>query len=139
MVQAGQPDLPLTIDFVEHRGFDYHTGVAFSLFAEGHSGELGRGGRYRAPAPVDGDPEGEPAVGFSLFMEAAGHAATRPKPPLRIYLPHGVGAAGRSSIHAANCVVVAGLEPVADDVAEAKRLGCAGVWQAAAISFFQEG
>ncbi len=139
LICAEAPDLPLTIDFVEHRGFDYHTGVAFSLFAEGYAGELGRGGRYRAPAPDGGDPEGEPAVGFSLFMEAAGRAATKSAPPTRVYLPHGAGVAARLAAQTAGMVAVAGLEPAADSVGEARRLGCAKIWRDGAISDFQEG
>ncbi len=129
LVRGEAPDLPLTIDFVEHRGFDYHTGVAFSLFAEGHAGELGRGGRYRSPAPEGGDPEGEPAVGFSLFMDSAGRAATAEPPPLRVYLPHGVAAEVRRSVIADGHVAVPGLEPVADAAAEAARLDCSAVWR----------
>ncbi len=139
LIQAEAPDLQLTIDFVEHRGFAYHTGVAFSLFAEGHTGELGRGGRYRAPAPDGHDPASEPAVGFTLFMEAAGRAARRPAPTARVYLPHGASVRDREAILEAGHVAVAGLEPVADTAAEAKRLGCAGAWRVDHIEFFQEG
>jgi ATP phosphoribosyltransferase regulatory subunit len=32
-VRAAAPDLTLTVDPLEHRGFEYHTGVGFSLFA----------------------------------------------------------------------------------------------------------
>lgn len=139
LIRAEAPDLALTIDFVEHRGFDYHTGVAFSLFAEGHAGELGRGGRYRAPPPSGGDGQGEPAVGFSLFMEAAGQAAKRPPPPLRVYLPHGAGADARTTVNGAGHVAVAGLEPTTDVAAEARRLGCGAYWAEGAVRLFQEG
>jgi ATP phosphoribosyltransferase regulatory subunit len=56
-VRTGEPDLMLTIDLVEHRGWEYHTGVAFTVFAPGVRGELGSGGRYQAIAPGanDGD------------------------------------------------------------------------------------
>src|SRR6202030_119453 len=56
------PDLVLTIDPVENRGFEYHTGVSFTFFARSVRGELGRGGRYRT-----GDGGGEPATGFTLY------------------------------------------------------------------------
>ncbi|MEX2008838.1 MAG: ATP phosphoribosyltransferase regulatory subunit, partial [Dongiaceae bacterium] len=46
LVLAGAPDLALTVDPVEHRGFEYHTGIGFALFARRVRGELGRGGRY---------------------------------------------------------------------------------------------
>jgi len=136
LVRAEAPDLPITVDFVEHRGFDYHTGVAFSLFAEGFAGELGRGGRFRAPPTEDGDPSGEPSVGFSLFMDAACRAADLPSPPVRIFAPHGAGGTARAAIVAAGHVAVAGLEPTEDPAAEARRLGCGGLWRAGAIEIF---
>lgn len=129
LIRAEAPDLPLTIDFVEYRGFDYHTGVAFSIFAKGHKGEIGRGGRYRAPPPDGGDPEGEPAVGFSLFMEAACAAAVPMSAPLKLYLPYGAGGKARSAAMAAGHVVVAGLAPETDVLTEARRLGCDGAWR----------
>ena len=129
LIRAEAPNLPLTIDFVEYRGFDYHTGVAFSLFAKGHKGEIGRGGRYRAPPPDGGDPAGEPAVGFSLFMEAACAAATPTATPLKLYLPYGAGGDARLAAMAAGHVVVAGLAPETDILAEARRLGCDGAWR----------
>src|SRR5690606_35804099 len=39
----------LSIDPLERKGFDYHTGIAFSFFAKGSTEELGRGGRYSLP------------------------------------------------------------------------------------------
>ena len=49
----------LTIDPVEHRGFEYHTGVAFTIYARGVRGELGHGGRYATEANGGA---GEPAA-----------------------------------------------------------------------------
>ncbi|CAN0558653.1 unnamed protein product, partial [Laminaria digitata] len=42
------PDLTITVDPVENRGFEYHTGVAFTFFSRGERGEIGGGGRYIA-------------------------------------------------------------------------------------------
>ncbi len=60
-------DVQITIDPVETRGFKYHSGFGFTLFAAGASGELGRGGRYDvyfgAQKPV------ESATGFTLYMD----------------------------------------------------------------------
>ena len=39
-------EVTITIDPTENRGFDYETGIAFSIFASGIDGEIGRGGRY---------------------------------------------------------------------------------------------
>ncbi|MBO6783476.1 MAG: ATP phosphoribosyltransferase regulatory subunit, partial [Alphaproteobacteria bacterium] len=79
-VRAALPDLSLTLDPVEYRGFEYQTGVSFTLFAEGVRGELGRGGRYVTDA-------GEPATGVSLYMDSIMRAAPDAPRPRRIYLP----------------------------------------------------
>lgn len=62
----GLNDIQITIDPLERRGFEYQTGVSFTLFAMGARGELGRGGRYdvtvRGKSP-------ETATGFTLYMD----------------------------------------------------------------------
>ena len=67
---AAMPSLKVTVDPVENRGFEYHTGISFAFFARaggerGPLGELGRGGRYNA-----GDPAApEPATGVTLYTD----------------------------------------------------------------------
>jgi ATP phosphoribosyltransferase regulatory subunit len=63
----GLEDVQITIDPLERRGFEYQTGVSFTLFAKSASGELGRGGRY--DVQVDGKPS-ETATGFTLYMDS---------------------------------------------------------------------
>lgn len=59
----GHTDAQVSLDPVERRGFGYHTGAAFTLFAENVRGELGRGGRYTLGS-------GETATGFTLYMDS---------------------------------------------------------------------
>jgi ATP phosphoribosyltransferase regulatory subunit len=136
LIRAEAPELDLTIDFVEHRGFDYHTGVAFSLFAAGHDRELGHGGRYRAPA-LDRE-NGEPAVGFSLFMDAVEAAAPDPEPPLRVYTPKGMSADERMKVHAQGYVTVRALEADVDAHAAAEVLQCAAYWRDGDVIFLKD-
>ncbi len=122
LVAAAAPDLGLTIDPVEHRGFEYHTGVSFTLFVPGVRGELGRGGRYRL-----GDGDGEPATGFTLYMDPvlrALPAATRAR---RLFVPAGAARAESARLRGEGWVTVAGLDAIADATAEARRLGCSHV------------
>ena len=58
------PDVQVTIDACERKGFAYKTGVGFAVFAKGGAGELGRGGRYRV---TRSDGSFEDANGFSLY------------------------------------------------------------------------
>lgn len=62
----GFSDVSMSIDPLEQRGFEYHTGFGFTLFAAGVLGELGRGGAYDAGFAQDGD---APAKGFTLYMD----------------------------------------------------------------------
>src|SRR5207253_8777763 len=61
------PELKVTVDPVENRGFEYHTGISFTFFAATPRpvGELGRGGRYQAGDAA----EPEPATGFTLYTD----------------------------------------------------------------------
>ena len=119
-VQRAAPGLVLTIDPVENRGFEYHTGVSLALFARGVRGELGRGGRYRT-----GNGAGEPATGFTLYTDTVLRAVPQPKPMPRLYLPLGSDAALAARLRAEGWATVAGLVAVTDAAAEAKRLACA--------------
>ncbi len=117
LVADAAPGVGLTIDPIEHRGFEYQTGVSFTLFGLGVRGELGRGGRYHA----GGD---EPATGFTLFMDTVLRALPAPERARRLYLPRATprGEAGR--LRAEGWVVIAALDAAGDAAAEAGRLGC---------------
>jgi ATP phosphoribosyltransferase regulatory subunit len=122
LVQDLAPDLSLTIDPIENRGFEYHTGLSFTLFARGIRGELGRGGRYLA-----GDPR-EPATGFTVYTDTVLRAV--PAPPLRsrIYLPAGTPVETGRSLRAEGWATVAGLSPATAIADEARRLLCSHAW-----------
>lgn len=118
-VQRAAPDLGLTIDPVENRGFEYHTGVSFTLFARGVRGELGRGGRYRT-----GNGHGEPATGFTLYTDTVLRALPAQPPRPRLYVPLGGDGVAAARRRGEGWATVAGLAVVADAAAEAKRLNC---------------
>ncbi len=127
LVREAAPALSLTIDPVEWRGFEYHTGTGFSLFSGGARAELGRGGRY--PVGGNGLAGPEEATGCTLYMEAVMRALPAPKAPRRIYLPFGTPRAEGAALRAEGWITVAGLAPEADAAAEALRLGCCHVWR----------
>ncbi|HET9018360.1 MAG TPA: ATP phosphoribosyltransferase regulatory subunit, partial [Acetobacteraceae bacterium] len=113
-IRARAPDLKLTVDPVEFRGFRYHTGVCLTVYAPGRHEELGSGGRYLCG-------EAEPATGLTLYPDAILRAAPPRTPRPRLYLPAGVDGA---ALRAQGFATVAGLAPVADARTEAIRLGC---------------
>ncbi|WP_448203176.1 ATP phosphoribosyltransferase regulatory subunit [Azospirillum sp. sgz302134] len=123
LLRAARPDLTITVDLVEHRGFEYQTGLSFTLFARDVRGELGAGGRYRAGRPEEAE-EGEPATGFTLYMDTLLRAVPAPAAAKRVYVPHGTSWAVAGKLRAEGWVTVAGLAPAADPDAEARRLNC---------------
>lgn len=120
-IEQAAPGARLTVDPVEHRGFEYQTGISFILFAKGVRGELGRGGRYEAAGP-DGAPES--STGFTLYMDTVLRALPSPAPARRIFLPAGSAPEEGRRLRAEGWVTVAGLAPAGDPRAEARRLGC---------------
>ncbi len=119
LVTAVEPELSITLDPAENRGFEYHTGIAFSLFARGVRAEMGRGGRYRP----NHDPEGT-ATGFTLYLERVLQALPDPRRPETVFVPHGTHRDETAALRRDGRVTVAGLEPVDDAEAEARRMGC---------------
>ncbi len=124
LLRAAWPDLTITIDLVEHRGFEYQTGLSFTLFARDVRGELGAGGRYRAGARWEEEEQGEPATGFTLYMDTLLRAVPAPEAAKRVYVPHGTSWVAAGKLRAEGWVTVAGLAPAADPAAEARRLQC---------------
>jgi ATP phosphoribosyltransferase regulatory subunit len=112
------PDLRMTIDPVENRNFEYHTGIGFTFFARGGRGELGRGGRY-----VAGEVKPEPATGFTLYTDTILRAVPAPPAPRRLYLPLGTPGEVARRLRAEGWVTVAALDEAPAE-AEARRLGC---------------
>jgi ATP phosphoribosyltransferase regulatory subunit len=63
-------DVGITLDPVERRGFEYKTGFAFTVFAKGERGEIGRGGRYGfCYTDKDSNSLAETATGFTFYMD----------------------------------------------------------------------
>jgi ATP phosphoribosyltransferase regulatory subunit len=120
-VGAAAPDLILTVDAGEFRGFEYQDGIGFTLFAKGVRGELGRGGRYR----LEG---GETAVGFTVYLDSVLRALTGREAAPRLFLPHGTAAAEGGRLRDEGWRTVRGLEAGDDAEAEARRLGCTHVY-----------
>ena len=119
-VCAAAPNLSLTVDAVENRGFEYHTGITFSVFARGSQRELGRGGRYLLPT-------GEAATGATLLVDALLTALPRTQNTRRLFAPVGTARAAIRMWQEKGWSVTTGLAKTSDDTAEARRLGCSHV------------
>lgn len=122
-IMAANPDLKLTIDPVERRGWEYHTGVSFTFFAAGARGELGAGGRYLTGDEADASGR-EPATGLTLFTDTLLQALGRGDVAPRLYLPSTTTHEDAAAMRAEGWITVQGLSAIEDDRAEAARLLC---------------
>ena len=119
------PSLKVTVDPVENRGFEYHSGISFTFFARvdpalGPLGELGRGGRYEA-----GDPASpEPATGFTLYTDTILRTLPEARPCRRLLVAFGADRGRAAALRGEGWSTVAALQPVADWAQEARRLDC---------------
>ena len=124
-IRRESPEVSLTIDPVEHRGFEYHTGISFTFFARDVRGELGRGGRYLAEGF---GAQRETSTGFTLYMDTVLRALPAANRAARIFLPEGCDPETGRSLREQGWPTLSGLEPAlesaGDPLAEARRLGC---------------
>lgn len=117
------PDLALTLDVVESRGFEYHSGVTFAVFAPSVMGELGRGGRYEAgtrDAP-------EAATGLTLFMDTVMKSVPAIARQDCLFLPFGTNAELARSMRKQGWQTMAGLENTDNAEQDARHLNCSHV------------
>jgi len=121
LINEAAPSLKLTIDPVENRGFEYHTGVTFTFFSDNAPGELGAGGRYITNDNAAG---GEDSTGFTLFLDIILRSLSSPSPQSKIFIPIGTKKNVSDVLHKKGHITIAGLAKVDDNLEEAKRLGC---------------
>ena len=108
-------DIVLTLDPTEQHGFEYQNWFGFSIFADGFTGEIGRGGSY-AIARADG--ADEPAMGFSLYPDLLVDAGFAFQAPPRLFLPLGHDAARAAELRAQGWHSVAALTREEDGQAQ---------------------
>jgi ATP phosphoribosyltransferase regulatory subunit len=63
---SGVPELPLSIDLSDLRGYHYHNGVVFAAYCAGYPAALALGGRYDGVGKSFG--RARPATGFSMDL-----------------------------------------------------------------------
>lgn len=66
-LRLSHPDVTLSIDLSDLRGYHYHTGVVFAAYVAGHSSEVAKGGRYDRVGEAFG--RARPATGFSADLK----------------------------------------------------------------------
>ncbi|WP_164117960.1 ATP phosphoribosyltransferase regulatory subunit [Sphingorhabdus sp. Alg239-R122] len=107
----------VTLDPTERHGFEYQSWFGFSIFAEGYSGALGRGGTYTVR---HGDGTGEAATGFSLYPDPLTKAEGRQAQGRYLFLLLGHDMRAAEQLRAAGWRTIAAL----DENDDAATLGC---------------
>lgn len=123
------PGLDVTVDPGDYLGFEFQSGIGFTLFASGVRGELGRGGRY----VINAD-RGESATGFSLYLDSLMRALPVPAAYERVYIPFGTDPSEIAVLQEKGLRTVQGFDAVKDSAAEAKRQNCTSYWQSGQIN-----
>lgn len=110
-------DITLTLDPTERHGFEYQNWFGFSVFADGFTGEVGRGGSY---AIERADGSDEPAMGFSLYPDLLIDAGFGGQVVNRLFLPLGHDADRAAALRTEGWHTIAGLTGDEDG----RRLRC---------------
>jgi ATP phosphoribosyltransferase regulatory subunit len=127
------------VDLAELRDLDYHNGVVFSVYADGHAARIGRGGRYDNIGAAFG--RARAATGFSLYprqlAERVPSAPTR-RGVLAPDLDEPALATAIARLRAAGETVVVAIEGEATDPhahgCNRRMLRVDGVWQIQPVS-----
>lgn len=65
-LRQAMPELPLSFDLSDLRGYHYHNGVVFAAYYPGYASAIARGGRYDGVGSAFG--RARPATGFSMDL-----------------------------------------------------------------------
>lgn len=84
-LEESLPDLPLSFDLADLRGYHYHNGVVFAAYHAGLSSALALGGRYDGVGKAFG--RDRPATGFSVDLREMAKLLARGPAPGAILAP----------------------------------------------------
>jgi ATP phosphoribosyltransferase regulatory subunit len=95
-LKVAQPDVKISVDLADARGYAYYTGARFAIYSPSASDAVARGGRYDEVGAVFG--RNRLAVGFSLDIKDLVAAAPQRHLQTAIRAPWGESAALRAAI-----------------------------------------
>jgi ATP phosphoribosyltransferase regulatory subunit len=97
-VQAAYPQVKISFDLADSRGYAYYTGVRFAVYVPGATDALVRGGRYDEVGSVFG--RNRPAAGFSLDVKELVGVLPAPALKAAVRAPWPDAAQGGAALHA---------------------------------------
>jgi ATP phosphoribosyltransferase regulatory subunit len=122
------PNLPLSYDLAELRGYHYHTGVVFAAFVPSVGREIARGGRYDNIGGVFG--RARPATGFSAdlkLLAQLGKHDGQGQSDARIFAPYQDDTALNEKIRDLRAQGKTVIQQLPGQVGTAKDLACTAV------------
>ncbi len=129
----------VTFDLADLRGYAYYSGARFSIYSQGASDALARGGRYDEVGAVFG--RNRPAVGFSLDVKALVGAVAPRSLHAAIRAPWGEAGALRSAVAALRsrgetvvCVLPGHENEVDEFQCDRELVQVAGQWVVQSVS-----
>lgn len=88
-LQTAMPELPLSFDLADLRGYHYHNGIVFSAYYPGFPSAIAQGGRYDGVGKDFG--RARPATGFSMDLREVARMAAADSPSQAILAPYSAG------------------------------------------------
>ena len=85
-LQTAMPELPLSFDLSDLRGYHYHNGVVFAAYCTGFPSAIALGGRYDGAGEAFG--RSRPATGFSMDLREVARLAAASPPASVIVAPY---------------------------------------------------
>ncbi len=121
IVDKNDSSIKISIDPLENRGFNYHTGLSFTIFSENLKGEIAKGGRYKTL-------NGETAIGCTIYTEKIYSNSKSSIDKSIVYVPY-LNINDADSIISKGYRVVFGNDFTSDLKKDALKLKCQFIWE----------
>ena len=121
IVYKNDSSIKISIDPLENRGFNYHTGLSFTIFSENLKGEIAKGGRYKTL-------NDETAIGCTIYTEKIYSNSKSSIDKSIVYVPY-------LNINDADYIINKGYRVVFGSVSnsefekEASEMKCKYIWK----------
>ena len=121
IVDKNDSSIKISIDPLENRGFNYHTGLSFTIFSENLKGEIAKGGRYKTL-------NGETAIGCTIYTEKIYSNSKSSIVKSLVYVPY-LNINDADHIISKGYRVVFGNNLTSDQKKDAFNLKCQFIWE----------
>ncbi len=121
IVYKNDASIKISIDPLENRGFNYHTGLSFTIFSETLKGEIAKGGRYKTL-------NGETAIGCTIYTEKIYSNSKFTPDKSLVYVPY-LNINDADHIISKGYRVVFGNNLSSDFEKDAFKLKCQFIWK----------